>query len=104
MTPTTEPKNIGYPISCRAWIVNPEDHHQLLPLGCTGELLLEGNTVGRGYLNDPDKTAQAFISSPPRWAGERKFRGYLTGDLAIFNPDGSLNYVGRKDSQVVRGP
>jgi len=98
---TTDPKNIGYPTGCHVWVVNPEDRNQLLPIGCIGELLVEGFTAGRGYFNDPDKTAQAFIETSPRWAGGRPFRGYLTGDLVVQNPDGSMNYVGRKDSQVV---
>ena len=46
------------------WVVDPENHDYLLPLGCIGELLLEGPLVGRGYLNDPDKTAAAFHRGP----------------------------------------
>ncbi|KAF2200881.1 AMP-binding-domain-containing protein, partial [Delitschia confertaspora ATCC 74209] len=101
MTATSDPKHIGYPTCCRAWVVDPEDHHRLLPVGCAGELLVEGFTVGRGYLNDPEKTAEVFLSNAPQWAGDRPFRGYLTGDLVIQNIDGSFNYIGRKDSQVV---
>ena len=100
MTTTSDPKNIGYPISSRAWVVNPEDYNERLPIGCVGELLIEGYIAARGYLNDEQKTAQAFINGVA-WAGDRSFRGYLTGDLVIQNPDGSYNIVGRKDSQVV---
>jgi non-ribosomal peptide synthetase component F len=100
MTANSDAKNIGYPISCHAWVVKPEDVNSLVPIGCVGELMIEGPIVGRGYLNDDQKTSQAFIDSV-MWADDRSFRGYLTGDLVIQNPDGSLNIVGRKDSQVV---
>jgi non-ribosomal peptide synthetase component F len=39
------------------WVVNPDDHEQLMPAGAVGELLVEGPIVGQGYLNDPEKTA-----------------------------------------------
>jgi non-ribosomal peptide synthetase component F len=100
MTANSDARNIGYPISSHAWVVNSNDVHSLVPIGCVGELLIEGPIVGRGYLNDDQKTRKSFIHSAA-WAGDRRFRGYLTGDLVIQNPDGSLNIVGRKDSQVV---
>ena len=100
MTADSDPKNIGFPISSRGWVVNPENHHELVPIGCVGELLIEGHIAARGYLNDEQKTSQAFVHDVA-WAGDRPFRGYLTGDLVLQNPDGSLNIVGRKDSQVV---
>ena len=99
MTPQSDAKNIGFPISSHAWVVNPNDRHTLVPIGCVGELVIEGHIVGRGYLNDAQKTSEAFINNV-NWAGDREFRGYLTGDLVIQNPDGSYNIVGRKDSQV----
>ncbi|KAF2793474.1 acetyl-CoA synthetase-like protein, partial [Melanomma pulvis-pyrius CBS 109.77] len=100
MTAHSDAKNIGFAISSHAWVVNPNNYHELLPIGCVGELLIEGHIVGRGYLNDDLKTSQAFIHNVA-WAGDRQFRGYLTGDLVVQNPDGSLNIIGRKDSQVV---
>ncbi|EGU72901.1 hypothetical protein FOXB_16587 [Fusarium oxysporum f. sp. conglutinans Fo5176] len=101
---------IGKGAGVVTWIVNPEDHNQLLPPGCTGELLLEGPIVGRGYLNDPAKTATYFIEDPvwllrgaPGKPG-RRGRLYKTGDLVKYNENGSLTYVCRKDDQVkVRG-
>jgi len=90
------------------WIVNPNDHETLMPLGAVGELLVEGPIVGQGYLNDPDKTAAAFINDP-RWltAGHGRYPGrsgrlYKTGDLGRYDPDGSggIVFVGRKDTQV----
>ncbi|OQV03735.1 amino acid adenylation domain-containing protein isoform 1 [Cladophialophora immunda] len=90
------------------WIVDPTDHELLMPVGAVGELLVEGPIVGQGYLNDPDKTAAAFISDP-LWltAGHNGYEGrrgrlYKTGDLGKYDPDGSggIVFIGRKDTQV----
>jgi len=100
MSPSSDPRNIGFPVGCHAWVVDPENRHRRLPIGCTGELLIEGHIAARGYLGDEQKTAQAFVTDVA-WARDRPFRGYLTGDLVFQRPDGSLNIVGRKDNQVV---
>jgi amino acid adenylation domain-containing protein len=92
------------------WLVDPDDHNRLVPPGCSGELLLEGPLVGLGYLNEPSKTASAFVENPawltrgsPTVTG-RHGRLYKTGDLAQYNEDGSLTFIGRKDMQVkIRG-
>ncbi|KAH0493337.1 hypothetical protein TgHK011_000011 [Trichoderma gracile] len=90
------------------WIVDPDDHEALLPVGAVGELLVEGPIVGQGYLNDPGKTAVAFVQDPS-WlvAGHATYAGrhgrlYKTGDLGKYAPDGSgeIIFVGRKDTQV----
>ncbi|OQE34235.1 hypothetical protein PENCOP_c025G06904 [Penicillium coprophilum] len=101
---------IGKGVGLVTWIVDPEDHNRLLPLGCTGELLLEGPLVGNGYMGEPEKTAEAFIKDP-KWLLKgshtqpgRHGRLYRTGDLAQYNEDGSLTFLRRKDSQVkIRG-
>lgn len=89
------------------WVVSPENHDHLLPLGDIGELLLEGPLVGEGYLNDPDKTAMSFIHDPvwlrrgtEKQPGRHGKRLYKTGDLVHYNEDGSLTFVGRKDTQI----
>lgn len=105
--------NIGWPVGCRGWIVDPNHHDVLLPVGAIGELVIDGPIVGKGYLGDPEKTAASFIA-PPAWSldTELKFfdadphrRLYKTGDLVRYTSDGSLVILGRKDhSQVkVRG-
>lgn len=101
---------IGTGAGLVTWVVDPENHNILLPPGSIGELLLEGPLVGRGYLNDPDKTAAAFIKSPT-WllrggAGHtgRQGRLYKSGDLVQYNEDGSLTFVDRKEGQAkIRG-
>ncbi|KAI3055098.1 hypothetical protein CBS147353_11361 [Aspergillus niger] len=107
---TEEAISIGRGAGLVTWIVNPDDPNRLLPPGCTGELLLEGPLVGKGYIKDPEKTAKAFIEDP-EWLlnGSQDHPGrhgrlYSTGDLVQYNGDGSLTFMGRKDSQVkIRG-
>lgn len=90
---------IGTPIAnSRAYIVDP--HLKMLPTGVPGELVLSGAGLASGYLNRPDLTAEKFVRNPSR-PGERI---YKTGDLARFCPGGTLEFMGRIDSQVkVRG-
>ncbi|GLB22897.1 nonribosomal peptide synthase [Aspergillus tubingensis] len=100
--------SIGTGNGAAIWIVNPNDHDELMPVGAVGELLVEGPIVGQGYLNDPEKTAAAFIEDP-KWlvAGHQGYAGrhgrmYKTGDLGMYDPDGSggIVFAGRKDTQV----
>lgn len=97
--------SIGQAFGSRAWVVLPEDHNRLSPLGSTGELLIEGPNLAQGYFNDKQKTAISFPGSPPRWAAEfgleASCRFYKTGDLVRQNiDDGSLMFVARKDTQI----
>ncbi|KAH7116165.1 hypothetical protein B0J11DRAFT_593923 [Dendryphion nanum] len=102
--------SIGKGVNAATWVVDPENHHCVLPPGCIGELLIESPLIGSGYLNDPAKTAVTFVTSPA-WlvSGAQGHPGrtaklYKTGDLVQQNEDGSLNYIGRKDSQIkIRG-
>jgi amino acid adenylation domain-containing protein len=104
---STDPQNIGWPISCVFWVTNPENPHQLLPMGAMGELLVEGPILAQCYFNDSATTESAFIQAP-MWL--QKFRGtradtsaqrvYRTGDLVQYSPDGSIRYVGRIDTQA----
>ena len=67
--------------------------------GEVGELCLGGLCLSSGYLNDPEKTANAFI---PDWTdGDGSTRRlYRTGDLAYVDTDGIYQFVGRRDDQV----
>ena len=82
-----------------SWIVDQSNHDRLTPIGCVGELLIEGPILARGYLNEQEKTSKAFITSPA-WASGDKRRMYKTGDLVRYNSDGTITYLGRKDTQV----
>jgi hypothetical protein len=67
-----------------------------------GELCVGGTGVGRGYLGEPVRTAEAFVPDP--FTGAPGDRMYRTGDLARQLPDGSFDFLGRIDHQVkVRG-
>ena len=102
--------SMGRPIGAVTWVADATDHTKLAPVGALGELFIEGPIVGRGYLNNPDKTAAAFIDSPP-WLLQgapgypgRHGRLYKTGDLVRYTEDGSLVFVARKDTQAkIRG-
>lgn len=101
----SDPSNIGKTYGAVAWIVDQSDHSRLVPPGAPGELVLEGYTLARGYLGEPEKTAAAFINSPP-WLRELRpeSRLYKTGDLVQYEVDGTIRYLGRKDTQVkIRG-
>lgn len=105
--PGQELKNgLGRPIVSTAWVVEPNKGDSLMPIGAVGELWLEGPLVTRGYLNAAEKTSESFVLDPA-WLVEgllgklgRRGRLYKTGDLVRYNPDGSLTFVGRKDTQI----
>jgi amino acid adenylation domain-containing protein len=98
--------NIGPPRGMNAWIVSCLQPDRLVPIGAVGELILEGPLVGRGYINNLEKTAAVFISAPA-WLGENEGlvsrthgRFYRTGDLVRSDNQGRLTYMGRIDTQV----
>jgi acyl-CoA synthetase (AMP-forming)/AMP-acid ligase II len=101
LTLESDPANLGRPSGCLMWIVDPEDHNMLAPVGCVGELMIEGRMVSRGYLNDKAKTDAAFITDPTWAQGSGKPRRmYKTGDLVKYSAEGEICYVSRKDFQV----
>jgi amino acid adenylation domain-containing protein len=70
-----------------------------VPLGAPGEIVFSGICVGRGYINDPERTRAAFLTDPD--TGERRYR---SGDHGRWRPDGKLEFLGRRDSQLkIRG-
>ena len=71
-----------------------------VPLGAAGLIAFSGVCVGRGYVNDPERTRQAYRADPHH-PGQRL---YLGGDYGRWQPDGKLEFLGRRDSQVkIRG-
>lgn len=93
------PMSIGYPVANTSIYITNENLG-LQPVGVIGELIIEGVQVAQGYLNNPELTAEKFLDSP-FVKGKRIYR---TGDLARWLPDGSIEYLGRKDNQIkIRG-
>ena len=92
---------IGRPIA-NTYIVILDENRQPVPIGVAGELNIGGVNLARGYLNQPELTAEKF---PPNSIPELDTdRLYRTGDLARFMPDGNVEFLGRMDYQVkIRG-
>jgi len=77
-----------------------DDQLQPCPLGVKGEICVSGIGVGRGYINDEVRTKETFLEDPFR----KGVRMYKTGDIGRFLHDGTIEFFGRKDSQVkIRG-
>ncbi|NWC96712.1 MULTISPECIES: non-ribosomal peptide synthetase [unclassified Pseudomonas] len=89
---------IGRPIgNSRTYVL--DTRQQPVPLGVVGELYIGGAGVAKGYLNQPQLTAEKFIVDP---FGDGLL--YRTGDLASWQADGTLLYQGRNDHQLkIRG-
>src|SRR5262249_26783196 len=69
-----------------------------LPVGVRGELYIGGAGLARGYVRQPELTAQRFIPNPySPTAGARLYR---TGDVGRLLPDGNIEFVGRLDQQI----
>lgn len=101
LDPDRSPPSItlGYPF-CDSLFYILDENRRLLPTGITGEIYIGGAGLARGYLNKPELTAEKFVSNPYK-KGERI---YKTGDLGRWLPDGTIEFIGRKDEQVkIRG-
>lgn len=105
---TAEP-SIGKPLSnTQVYILDA--NQQPVPIGVPGELHIGGAGLAQGYLNRPDLTAEKFMPWPAALtplrpqAASAALRLYKTGDLARFQPDGKIDFLGRLDFQVkIRG-
>ncbi len=88
---------IGKPIAnSQCYVLN--EQMELLPVGTPGELYLGGAGLAQGYLARPELTAERFVPHP--FSSEPGARLYKTGDIAKVQPDGVLEFIGRKDQQV----
>ncbi|MFF2028059.1 AMP-binding protein, partial [Streptomyces sp. NPDC058171] len=100
----TQPEESVVPIgtpqtNCHAYVLDHRLHP--VPIGVTAELHLAGIQLARGYQNQPAHTAEHFVANPYGPPGQRMYR---TGDLVRWHPDGTLEFLGRRDLQVkIRG-
>jgi len=93
--PQRERVPLGRPVNnVSVYIV--DEHLALVPLGAPGEIVFSGVCVGRGYINDPERTQRAFMADPHR-EGHRLYR---SGDYGRWLPEGKVEFLGRRDSQV----
>ncbi|GKU09782.1 unnamed protein product, partial [Fusarium langsethiae] len=102
-SPEDSPTKIGLAHNATLWIVDPDDHDHLAAIGCVGELLVQGPSLARGYYGDEAKTKAVFLNSVkwlPESKGDKYARLYKTGDLVRYNHDGTIEYLGRKDTQI----
>ncbi|MFF5638416.1 amino acid adenylation domain-containing protein [Streptomyces sp. NPDC012825] len=90
---------LGRPVAnVRIYVV--DDNLTPVPLGAPGAVVFSGICVGRGYVNDPERTRDSYLSDPYH-PGQRLYRG---GDFGRWLPGGKLEYHGRRDAQVkIRG-
>lgn len=97
--PDTEGVPLGRPVgNVRLYLL--DEHLSPVPLGAPGAIAFSGVCVGRGYINDPERTRAVFLPDPFH-AGERL---HLGGDYGRWLPDGQMEFLGRKDAQVkIRG-
>ena len=93
--------SIGRPIANTQMYIL-DDLMQPVPPSSIGELYIGGDGLARGYLDQPDLTAERFVRNP--FSEDENARLYKTGDLARMTHDGSIECLGRNDSQVkIRG-
>ncbi|MGE5343370.1 MAG: non-ribosomal peptide synthase/polyketide synthase [Candidatus Omnitrophota bacterium] len=92
---------IGSPSgNTRLWIV--DKHFNCCPIHIVGELVVSGEGVAPGYLNNPELTAEKFSSVSSVCSVRKKV--YKTGDLCRWSEDGDIEFLGRIDHQVkIRG-
>ena len=95
--PDSDRVPLGRPIN-NVGVQVVDEHLAAVPLGAPGEIVFSGVCVGRGYINDPVRTGAAFLTD---LEGVRRYR---SGDHGRWRPDGKLEFLGRRDSQLkIRG-
>ena len=94
---SSKPVSIGKPIyNTKIYIVDKNMH--IVPIGVSGELCITGDGVGQGYINNVEITNKHFVNNIFDTNTSEKM--YKTGDLARWNYDGTINFIGRQDSQI----
>ena len=95
-----QPVLIGHPIA-NTEIYIFDSQLRPKPVGVPGEIFIGGDGVTHGYINKPELTTERFLSDTIKHTSGKLYR---TGDLGRWRRDGTLEHLGRIDSQVkVRG-
>ncbi|WP_245262218.1 non-ribosomal peptide synthetase [Mesorhizobium sp. WSM3626] len=93
---------IGVPAANAGIYVLDQAHKPTAP-GIIGEIFIGGDGLARGYFNRPELTDERFLTAIDPRDGFSKLRLYKTGDLARWNSEGRLEFLGRVDHQVKVG-
>jgi amino acid adenylation domain-containing protein len=99
ISPATVSIPIGKAIS-NSQVYVLDKNFQIVPIGVIGELYCAGDGLARGYLNQPQMTADRFILHTFPTGLQKRL--YKTGDLARYLPDGSVDFIGRIDDGQVK--
>jgi amino acid adenylation domain-containing protein len=92
---------IGRPVA-NTWVYVLDEHLQPVPEGVPGELFISGAGLARGYLGQPELTAERFLTDP--FSDDPRGRMYRSGDRVRYVAGGELEFLGRSDDQVqIRG-
>lgn len=96
---SVEQMTIGKPLNnTQIYILDKE--RKLCPIGTPGEIYISGDGVGKGYINHEELTQKSYLENP----FNNNSLLYKTGDLGVYNQDGTINCLGRIDNQVkIRG-
>ncbi|WP_162524173.1 non-ribosomal peptide synthetase [Photorhabdus khanii] len=89
--------HIGRPIANTS-IYLLDRYQNPVPLGAVGEIYIGGAGVARGYIKQPELTAERFLHDP--FCTQPGSRMYRSGDLARYDHDGNIEYIGRNDRQI----
>ncbi len=87
----------GRPLSNQGFLILSADRDRV-PVNVQGELYITGKGVAKGYINDDEKTQNAFVDIEGV-----EGKAYRTGDYGKYLPDGTIIFCGRKDHQIKRG-
>jgi amino acid adenylation domain-containing protein len=92
---------IGRPIqNTQVYVLDA--HLEPVPIGVPGELYISGAGVSAGYLGDPQKTAERFVTNP--FSQHPDSNMYRSGDVVRYGEDGAIEFLGRSDDQIkIRG-
>ncbi|KAJ6087294.1 hypothetical protein N7467_006208 [Penicillium canescens] len=104
ITCVKDAESIGFGLGATLWIADLHEIKRLAPVGAVGELLIDGPIIGQGYLGDEQKTRESLVQVPngylPGVALAPTSPMFRTRDLARYNPDGSICFIGRADTQI----